>query len=170
MKLEFHEDDWPHFHFIFLTRRFLPGELLTDLWGLGFTEVARITESEFRYLLKYVTKDGRPPEWVLRMPRIRIFQTSPGFLVPVSHRAKRVKPLSETRTRKVDTIGQRIERWRRTATLEEGACYRQVQLARPFREILAEEVMTIAQDGRYLGNGSVIIGGQKDLLPWKIKR
>ena len=33
VKLEFHESGWPHFHILFLTRRFLPGPLLNHLWG-----------------------------------------------------------------------------------------------------------------------------------------
>ena len=35
VKVEFHESGWVHYHVIFLTRRFLPKELLAELWGLG---------------------------------------------------------------------------------------------------------------------------------------
>jgi hypothetical protein len=63
IKVEFHESGWVHFHAIFLTRRFLPKELLAELWGLGWVKVQRITNQDFHYLLKYVTKAADLPEW-----------------------------------------------------------------------------------------------------------
>jgi hypothetical protein len=68
---------------IFLTKRFLPADLVTHLWGFGRTDVKRIKTSEFNYLLKYVTKGPTLPDWVLQMPRLRIFQSSRGFLKPL---------------------------------------------------------------------------------------
>lgn len=65
VKVEFHANGWAHFHAVFLTRRYLPGELLTALWGLGRTDVRRINNHKFHYLLKYVTKGGGLPDWVL---------------------------------------------------------------------------------------------------------
>ena len=80
VKTEFHENGFAHFHLIFLTRRFLPAELLNHLWSYGRTEVKRIGNKDFHYLLKYVTKGGELPEWVLKRNRSRIFQPSHGFL------------------------------------------------------------------------------------------
>ena len=60
IKVEFHESGWVHYHAIFLTRRFLPKELLAGLWDRGWVTVQRITTMDFHYLLKYVTKAGRP--------------------------------------------------------------------------------------------------------------
>ena len=54
-KEEFHESGWVHYHEIFLTRRFLPKELLAELWDRGWVKVQRITAKDFHYLLKYVT-------------------------------------------------------------------------------------------------------------------
>ena len=53
-KVEFHDDEegWPHFHIIWLTKRFIPAELIASLWGYGRTNVKRITNTEFNYLLK----------------------------------------------------------------------------------------------------------------------
>ena len=62
VKVEFHETGWVHYHVIFLTRRFLPKELLAELWGLGWVKVQRITNGDFHYLLKYVTKPDDLPD------------------------------------------------------------------------------------------------------------
>ena len=56
VKVEFHANGWAHFHAVFLTRRYVPGDLLNALWELGRTNVGRIRNKTFRYLLKYVTK------------------------------------------------------------------------------------------------------------------
>jgi hypothetical protein len=79
VKVEFHESGWVHYHVIFLTRRFLPKELLAELWGLGWVKVQRITNKDFHYLLKYVTKPDDLPEWVKNRKRLRVFQTTKGF-------------------------------------------------------------------------------------------
>ena len=39
IKLEFHESGWVHYHIILLTRRFLPKELLAELWDRGWVNV-----------------------------------------------------------------------------------------------------------------------------------
>ena len=59
IKVEFHESGWVHYHVIFLTHRFLPKELLAALWDRGWVKVQRITNQDFHYLLKYVTKPNR---------------------------------------------------------------------------------------------------------------
>jgi hypothetical protein len=74
-KVEFHGNEWAHFHFVFRTRRFVPAGLLNELWGLGRTYVRRITNERFRYLLKYVTKDGGLlPDWVRHRTCLRVFR------------------------------------------------------------------------------------------------
>ena len=50
IKVKFHESNWVHYHAIFLTRRFLPKELLAELWGLGWVTVQRINNRDFHYL------------------------------------------------------------------------------------------------------------------------
>jgi hypothetical protein len=42
------------YHAAFLTHRFPPKELLTELWGLGWVKVQRIENTDFHYLLKYM--------------------------------------------------------------------------------------------------------------------
>jgi hypothetical protein len=79
IKVEFHESGWVHYHVIFLTRHFLPKELLAALWDRGWVTVQRIKNEDFRYLLKYVTKPDELPDWVLKRKRLRVFQTTRVF-------------------------------------------------------------------------------------------
>jgi hypothetical protein len=165
VKVEFHADGWPHFHAIFLTRRFVPAGLLAELWGLGRTNVGRITNDEFRYLLKYVTKSGTLPDWALSRSRLRVFQSSRGFYVSAPEEKLPSKPTGISR-RRSGSLGQRIERWRRTALLQSGENFEQVILGGPFCDLLAELIYPVAKEGRYLGGGHVLINDSKELFPW----
>lgn len=161
VKVEFHRSGWAHFHVIFLTKRFLPGGLLNELWGIGRTNVKRITNEDFHYLLKYVCKSGDIPEWVLRRKRIRIFQTSRGFYaVPRKKYAKKEEEVEEDgegeEQEPEKTIGERIESWAHKATFKDEADhFRQVLLKIPFREMLGEIVLVLARLGLYLGRGKI---------------
>jgi hypothetical protein len=168
VKVEFHGNEWAHFHAVFLTRRFLPGGLLNQLWNLGRTNVSRITNERFHYLLKYVTKDGGPlPEWVRNRKRLRVFQASPGFYVTESDEPKKEKGERRTKKRRrSDTLGERIERYRRTAVLQKGPRVSQVMLGAPFEEIHEKEVYPAAEGGRYLGGGQYQINDTENLIPW----
>jgi hypothetical protein len=193
VKVEFHKDGWAHFHVILKTRKFLPGGLLNELWGLGRCNVKRITNDEFRYLLKYVTKGGQLPEWVRDMKRIRIFQTTKGFLLPAADgaddqvreadapdeaEAQDVEPAEEdvveegTGTDSQDkrhydtTIGERLQRWACMAVYVRGEGVRHLKLCRPFQEIFDHLVYAIARDGRYLGNRKIKICQERQLIPW----
>lgn len=65
VKLEFHQSGMPHWHLVFLSKKFLPFGLIAKLWGLGDVFVDFIRNEDFHYLLKYVTKDNGPlPAWV----------------------------------------------------------------------------------------------------------
>lgn len=169
IKHELHKGGWAHYHAIFLTRSYLPKELLNHLWGLGFTHVRRISSHKFRYLLKYVTKSGTLPDWVLDRNRLRIFQSSKGFLAPVERApqtAKDDQSDEEGPKRPPTTIGQRIELWKRKAILRTGERYRTLPLKRPFAELLNEMIYAIALERRYLGNGAILISGGNQLTPW----
>jgi hypothetical protein len=168
IKVEFHGNGWAHFHCIFLTRRFLPAELLADLWGYGRTNVGRIKNDEFRYLLKYVTKSGELPDWIKPRSRVRIFQSSRKFLLPVEKAASDGHASTPARKKKrtVSTIGERVERWRKQALLQHGKHFEQIPLRAPFAELLAEQVFPVAEDGRYLGNGHILINDTQHLIEW----
>jgi hypothetical protein len=168
VKVEFHQNGWAHFHVVFLTRRFLPGAMLTELWGYGRTDVRRIRNDTFRYLLKYVTKGGGLPDWVKGRIRLRIFQSSRGFYkTPNATKA----PAEKTgRSRKFSTIGERLIRWGKTALLQEGDNFRQLMLGAPFLELLDELILPVAKAGRYLGNGHIKINDSKELIGWIIPK
>ncbi len=165
VKVEFHANDWAHFHAVFLTRRFVPGDMLNALWGFGRTNVERITNDDFRYLLKYVTKGVSLPEWVLKRPRLRVFQSSRGFYATESTTTR--KPATgKKRGRIAGTLGERLERWQRTALLQNGETFCQVILCAPYAELLAEQILPAALDGRYLGGGHLKITDHRQLIPW----
>jgi hypothetical protein len=164
VKLEFHKNGCAHFHVIFLTRRFLPAELLTELWGYGRPHVCRISNEKFHYLLKYVTKGGDLPEWVKGRTRLRVFQSSRGFYRTPSE--SKPPATSTRRKRRVTVIGERLARWSKTALLQQGETVRQILLGAPFADLLADLILPIAKERRYLGNGHIIINDIGDLIPW----
>jgi hypothetical protein len=177
VKLEFHDDEegWPHYHLIILTRRFVPVELLHELWGLGLCHVRRIKNDDFHYLLKYVTKRGEYPPWAMTRHRLRIFQPSHGFMKPLAKRKEAPKvvvpdpdPAVETYTRKRAsfTIGERLHRWARMALLNQDGHFRTLTLALPFQELFDVLILSIAEFKRYLGNGFIKIDDRKQLIPW----
>ena len=177
VKVEFHRNGWAHFHVVFLTRYYLPGGLLNHLWGLGRTNVRRISNQKFRYLLKYVTKGGGLPEWVLSRTRLRVFQSSRGFLtdlpltgVPESEPGSS-EPGSEDlgesiRRRRTSTLGDRLARWRKTALWESGGIFQQVLLSAPFFELVALLIFPAALERRYLGGGCFLINDISQLEVW----
>ncbi|MBU6402444.1 MAG: hypothetical protein KGS61_19160 [Verrucomicrobia bacterium] len=170
IKVEFHESGWVHYHSIFLTSRFLPKELLADLWGLGWVTVQRITNDDFHYLLKYVTKAEDLPEWVKRRKRLRVFQTTKGFLMP-SDEPKLVSETEEVerkakKHRASYTIDERFWRWACSAVIRQNGTARTVTFGCPYREIFDHLVLSAARDGRYKGSGEIIINRKEGLKPW----
>jgi len=165
VKVEFHESGWVHYHVIFLTRRFLPKELLAELWGLGWVKVQRITNADFHYLLKYVTKPDDLPEWVKKRKRLRVFQTTKGFLKPMPEQTKTVSLLGP-RKRASYTIEERFWRWACMAVIRQNgrACLARFQM--PYREIFNQLVLSAALDGRYKGSGEIIIPRKEGLTLW----
>jgi hypothetical protein len=169
VKVEFHESGWVHYHVIFLTRRFLPKELLGELWGLGWVKVQRITNTDFRYLLKYVTKPDELPAWVRKRKRLRVFQTTKGFLKPLPKEQKPINLMDELkpkRKRASYTIDERFWRWACMAVIRKNGTARTVQFQMPYREIFDHLVLAAALDGRYKGSGEIIINRKEGLNLW----
>ena len=172
-KVEFHDDPegWPHFHVLWLTKKYVPADLIAYLWGFGRTNVKRIIDSEFHYLLKYICKSGKVPKWVQRRSGIRIFQSSKGFLLPIDKEItnKKANPTKIVK-RNLSTIGERINRYKRTALVVDQRTddirYSQIELKDDFKTILDCHVYSIAHDNRYLGNGKIIIKNRKDYKLW----
>jgi hypothetical protein len=170
VKVEFHRSGWAHFHVVFLSKRYVPGELVSELWSFGRTDVRRISSSKFHYLLKYVTKGGALPDWVLNFKRLRVWQATAGFYnaTPTIEEKEAEKPNKPYRFRKRASlsIGERLVRWSHTAVLKCGEEFRQVILGAPFADLFAELVFSVAQEGRYLGGGQILINDTEDILPW----
>jgi len=101
-RLEFQENEYPHWHLIITYPKKIPKEclkLFTEWWNLGRVNVKGITAKDFNYLFKYASKSsengfdeqtGLPyPSWVLDYQTItkdgrvstgmRFWQTSKGF-------------------------------------------------------------------------------------------
>jgi hypothetical protein len=173
-KVEFHDDPegWPHFHIIWLTRRFVPADLLASLWGFGRTNVQRINNDDFQYLLKYVCKSGGVPEWVQDRKRMRIFQPSRGFLKPLPSKKATKGPEAVPKKRKSTTLRERLHKWEHRALFviiddeTELMTCREMPLHKPFKETFDHLVYAVALDGRYLGNGKIKIDKEHQLYPW----
>ena len=165
IKVEFHESGWVHYHAIFLTRRFLPKELLAELWGLGWVTVARISNEDFYYLLKYVSKPQDIPSWVFKRNRLRVFQSTKGFLKPLPPEPKMIS-LKEPRKRASYTMDERFFRWACMAVLRQNGKARTIRFRVPYREIFDHLVLDAARDGRYLGNGNIIINRKEGIILW----
>lgn len=171
IKVEFHESGWVHYHSIFLTRRFLPKELLAALWDRGWVKVQRITNDDFYYLLKYVTKPGDLPEWVKKRKRLRVFQTTKGFLKPQGE-AKATAPksvlakLTPKRKRASYTMAERFWRWACMGVIRQNGKARTIKFRVPYRDIFDQLVLSAALDGRYRGSGEIIINRKEGLNQW----
>ncbi len=169
IKVEFHESGWVHYHAIFLTRRFLPKELLAELWDLGWVKVQRITKSDFHYLLKYVTKAEDLPTWVKKRKRLRVFQTTKGFLKD-EPKGKKLNDALDVFKRKKHracyTMDERFWRWACMAVLRQNGRARTVRFQLPYRDIFDHLVLTAALDGRYKGSGEIIVPGKDGISLW----
>jgi hypothetical protein len=171
IKVEFHESGWVHYHAIFLTRRFLPKELLAELWDLGWVTVQRIDNKDFYYLLKYVSKAGDLPEWVKKRKRLRVFQTTKGFLKPPAE-TKPAMPktgldaLKPKKHRASYTIDERFWRWACMGVIRQNGLARTVRFQIPYRELFDHLVLSAALDGCYKGSGEIIINRKEGLNLW----
>ena len=165
IKVEFHESGWVHYHAIFLTRRFLPKELLAELWDRGWVTVQRITTQDFHYLLKYVTKPADLPVWVLKRKRLRVFQTTKGFLKPLPPEPKTIS-LKEPIKRASYTMDERFWRWACMAVIRQNGNARTIRFRVPYREIFDQLILSAALAGRYTGSGEIIIDRKEVLNPW----
>jgi hypothetical protein len=165
IKVEFHESGWVHYHVIFLTRRFLPKELLAAMWDRGWVTVQRIKNEHFHYLLKYVTKPDELPAWVLKRKRLRVLQTTKCFLKPLPPKPQAIS-LKEPRKRASFTMDERFERWARSAVIRRNGKARTVRFRMPYRDIFDQLVLPAALDGRYKGSGEIIISRNEGLNQW----
>ncbi len=171
IKVEFHESGWVHYHAIFLTRRFLPKELLANLWDRGWVKVRRITAADFHYHLKYVTKPADLPKWVMKRKRLRVFQTTKGFLTgPATSKPGTPKndldKLKPKQHRTSYTMDERFWRWACMGVIRQNGQARTVKFQIPYRELFDHLVLSAALDGRYKGSGEIIVPRKEGLTSW----
>lgn len=170
IKVEFHESGWVHYHAIFQTRRYLPKELLAELWGLGWVKVQRITNQDFHYLLKYVTKADELPEWLKKRKRLRVFQSTKGFLKPTTQPKAAAKSekdeLGDKKRRASYTMDERFWRWACMAVIRQNGKARTLRFRVPYREIFDQLVLSAALAGRYKGSGEIIVTRKDGIALW----
>jgi len=169
VKVEFHKSGWVHYHSIFLTRRFVAKEMLAELWGLGWVTVQRISNKDLHYLLKYATKRDDLPEWVKQRKRLRVFQTTNGFLksAPKEKPVKsKLAELIQPRKRASYTMDERFWRWACMAVIRENGKARTVRFQMPYRELFDHLAFSAALDGHYKGSGEIIIPRKDGLTLW----
>jgi hypothetical protein len=132
-------------------------------------KVQRVTNTGFHYLLKYVTKPDDLPEWVRKRKRLRVFQTSHGFLSGEPKKKKLKGPLDEFKRevhRASYTMDERFWRWACMAVMRHNGLARTVRFQVPYREIFDHLVLSAALDGRYKGSGEIIINRKDGLAQW----
>lgn len=165
-KLEFHQPDetgdiWPHWHYLLDYKRPIGRLDIDAAWGLGRTQIRGVTDDRFEYLFKYVAKGlDNVPDWILDRKRVRFCQGSVGFfdspadggpqldhgpsprlgIVPSDTNTENNSPVTET-------IGERINRWMRSAvsrtTLENGSTmYHRWELKVTWGKLLVEAART----------------------------
>ncbi len=167
IKVEFHESGWVHYHAIFLTRRFLPKELLAALWDRGWVKVQRITTDEFNtmlYLLSLKPADLREAYVQKRKAETESFQTTKGFLKPLPPESKTIS-LKEPRKRASYTMDERFWRWTCMGVMRQNGKARTVKFQVPYRDIFDQLVLPAARDGRYKSNRSSSIN-RKEVSIW----
>ena len=106
----------------------------------------------------------------MRRSQIRIFQSSKGFLLPLDKK----KPVSKRTTsslQRTSNIRQRLNKWKNQGLVISRdhigqTTYKEVLLKDEFRILLDRLVYSIAQDGRYLGDGKIKINKYGDYEPW----
>jgi len=125
-----------------------------------------------RLLGQALTKGGELPEWVLKRNRIRIFQPSHGFLEKAEETIQNTEPKEDKEERPQMNIGERIQKWKRTALFDRGINHlgkRKIEtltLNESFNELLGQLVYATALEGRYLGGGRIIITKPKEIKQW----
>jgi hypothetical protein len=124
---------------------------------------------DFHYLLKYVTKADDLPEWVKKRKRLRVFQTTKGFLKPLPEEEPAKTGLAkwkEPRKRASYTIDERFWRWACMGVIRQNGKARTVRFRMPYREIFDQLVLSAAREGRYKGSGEIIIPRKEGLNLW----
>lgn len=177
-KLEFHISGYPHWHLLLPVSIFkdyigkgssflLFIEKVAKYWGLCSTngvDVKRIdSASVIGYVSKYVCKGGQFPDWVYNEKKIRVFSSSPGFLLNVVNDGDECgddgcEGSDEVKSNE-STIGERILRDCRLVVIHDK---KDIKLSK-FRKTYYLSVDFFDFYLLYSRAGSLINGGQIDL-------
>lgn len=153
--LEFHDDEegWPHWHMIILRRGTYPMQEIRDLWGRGHVYLQRIKSETFRYFIKYIVKDLDAPEWVRECKRIRRVRFSRGFLVALCRDVIRTR---KGLCRMSRTIGERIDAWRKTASVScSDGTHWQMRILQEWQDLIQDTIDDLVAIKAYSGRGVV---------------
>ena len=122
MKLELHEDGYPHWHAIVWNDGRIELEHLNKSWRFGYVNIkGAYTQEALIYTLKYSFKGSEPPEWVRERSRIQVCRKSQKFYDTMQAAGYEVLPFPDVKKfqkakkkspRSFATIGERIESWR----------------------------------------------------------
>lgn len=145
-KLEFQLNGWPHWHLLIDYKKFIDPEILRRLWNYGHVQAKSADHNAKNYLLKYLTKDGLLPDWVLHYPRqIRFFQTSPKFFSKTSTTTKCTNK-AEPKSQNFLTIQQRLNFWNKSMTYSCGTWKRVLRMNTPWNSYYSDTVRSACSD------------------------
>jgi hypothetical protein len=102
---------------------------------------------------------------VLKRKRLRVFQTTKGFLKPLPPEPKTIS-LKEPRKRASYTMDERFWRWACMGVIRQSGKARTIKFQIQYRELFDQLVLSAALDGRYKGNGEIVINRKDGLIKW----
>lgn len=187
-KLEFQEPDeqariYAHFHLLLEYNRYIPPSVVDSAWGKGRTHIVGVDDSERAF--NYITKPVLDlPEWFSCRPKVRLWQTSPGFFnrklaASVSptdqgrqHRPKGTRSNVTQGAPRKETVAERLLRWQRRCTIiithtKSGMTfYRGAELATTWNYALTHLAKkSLEFNDRLRGRQDFIVSGYKVQLP-----
>ena len=102
---------------------------------------------------------------MLKRKRLRVFQSTKGFLKPLPPQPKTIS-LKEPCKRASYTMDERFWRWACMGVLRQNGKARTMKFRMPYREIFDQLVLSAAREGRYKGSGEIIINRKEGLTLW----
>ena len=115
-KLEFQENEMPHWHLLINYKKPICVSTLFQLWRFGYVDINRCKTKGLPYILKYITKSSEGlPYWFKQYSRPRVFQSSGIFPASVDvekgDSGDKKKPESPP-----ESLGSRLVRYKNMVT------------------------------------------------------
>lgn len=179
-KLEVQANGMPHWHLVVLFFKRVDLKQMQSLWGFGNVDCMRIKGDSWQYLGKYLRKfagqdaEGEAwefglPGWLLDWPKqVRFFQTSKGFLTPLSGPMEENNEAEEDEEEEVTkrphkSIRKKLEDYHFSATVilrcgKRVYSSHRVPLLGSFVDFLVDLAFSaLAQGGQFLGDSYQVI-------------